>query len=234
MNKKRYKYFFFIFLLCTASHTVRSADHSILPLHVDRFIQDCQQRIHFKVKSAEHFLSALRWYNQYVFDQNLAFLPICFDVPTTVNSAEDDAGLNSLPKQFDAQVVFVDHTKAFVRGSKLHINATHPYHVFIHELAHLVYFADEYVLSDRLLAQQCDLEGYANKRPSNYSSDEDYIWVLLEQIGGIIIDEQCSEFTGKRWVKIKNDKWHFLQYSDLSYIPRIYQHIWQFRLQDRP
>ena len=34
-------------------------------------------------------------------------------MPTTVNSAEDDAGLK-LPKQFDAQVVFVDHTKAFV------------------------------------------------------------------------------------------------------------------------
>ena len=229
MNNKRYKYLFFIFCLSTASFSVRCANHSTLPLYVNPFIQDCQQRIHIKVESVEHYLSALRWYNQYVFDQNVAFLPICFDFPTTVMG---QFSAHHLTDPFDAQIIFINHARAFVRGDKLFISATHSYHVLIHELAHLVYFADEYELSDRLVEQQCDLHGYANKRPSNSSNHEDYIWVLLEQLGETIVDEQCSEFTGKHWVKIQHDKWHFLQYSDLSYIPRIYQHIWQYRLQN--
>ncbi len=229
MNKRHYKSLFLIVVLYSASFSIRAIGHSVLPLHVNPYIQDCHQRISFRVEYAEQFLTALRWYEQYVFDKNLGFLPICFELPTGISHVVDE---RSDPFQSDAQVIFINGAKAFVRGDKLHISTSHPYHVLIHELAHLVYFADEYALSDRLLAQQCHWQGYANKRPSSLMSSEDYLWELLEQVDAKIIDEQCTEYTGKRWYKIKHAKWHFLHYSDLSYIPRIYQHLWQYRLQE--
>lgn len=195
----------------------------ITPLRIDTSHQQCRQNIQFSVSSIAGYLNVLYWHDSFVSDERLHFLPVCLEIPSQINQA--------LTASHSSPVVIVnDISTAFVTKQQMFISATHPYHVFLHELAHLAYFADEYHLSQRVLVRQCSAYGYANKRPMQLSNSEDYIWQLLAQKNALEEDLQCSKHTGEDWVKVALSQWHFLHYADLQFIPPIYQHIWQNRL----
>jgi hypothetical protein len=179
-------------------------------------------------------------YTRYVFDAQLAFLPVCLTPPWFAMHTQyvwrepegDVSRAFASPKQAVGaeRITISEQDHAYVLGQTMFLDYQTPYRVFVHELAHFVAFADEYVLSPRLARQQCHAPGYLNRRARHAPLPFAHLWDVLDSAGMVEHDPVCTAMAKQPWQKINLPQWHFLHYNDVRRIPFVYQYMWQWEL----
>ncbi len=169
---------------------------------------------------------------QFDSDERLKALPLCVLQPLLVPPPECDniataanrhCVLSSLPqfvspRQFSHLLMIVDNPTSFVQNGVVWLSDNSPYTVFVHELAHLVAFVDEYPLKENQAQEHChDLSFSANL---SVTASPDAQWRA----------RTCQHLD--RVVYKRSNELTFMEYHDLGTIPPLYQALWAQRLLD--
>lgn len=167
------------YMFCTVNHVQANVMRLVHP-PFKQFASECIATPSFHVNSVSGYIKALELSNLFRSDTNIAFLPLCIELPTSISSY--DCTFSTIPMiktgifaqaipgqqplqntqcynlQLDAssQSIFVtEKTKAFVIGAQMFLSESVTYNTFIHELAHFAFFAEEYTMREALKASQC-------------------------------------------------------------------------------
>lgn len=182
-------------------------------------------------------------YDDFVFDHTMRFLPVCLLPPMIVSDDSHDQQ-NALPI-FSSQITAAQIVKvqaqgnAFVSDAVMQLAHSDTYQVFIHELAHFAGFLDEYPMSDAAARFQCNIARqapnviHASQLNDNNSQPHPYKDIFVAQlnlgaskISNIHIGCGQHEQHIQRYLLHPND-FTFLRFFDVSYIPYLYQYLWQ-------
>lgn len=169
---------------------------------------------------------------QFDSDERLKALPLCVLQPLLIpppqcdniaTAANRHCVLSSLPQfvspqQFSHLLMIVDNPTSFVQNGVVWLSDNSPYTVFVHELAHLVAFVDEYPLKANQAQEHCHDLSFSANLSITASSDAQWQARTCQQLGKVVY-KRSNELT-------------FMEYHDLGTIPSSYQTLWAQRLLD--
>ncbi|MGJ8631574.1 MAG: hypothetical protein ACSHWT_11075 [Glaciecola sp.] len=183
-----------------------------------------------------HYLMGL--YDDFVFDTNMRFLPVCLLPPMMIsdNARDQQAHLPLLTTQI---VKVQAQGNAYVSDAVMQLAHTDTYQVFIHELAHFAGFLDEYPMSAAAARFQCNIARnapnviHASQLGDNNDQPHPYADIFIAQLNlrkenadyeHIGCETQHNQI--RRFLLHPND-FTFLRFYDVPVIPYLYQYLWQ-------
>ena len=171
-----------------------------------------------------------------------------FTVHKTHKASQRRAHCHNLTLSPGSQnIIMTEQTKAYVRGAQMFLSENVAYSTFIHELAHFAFFAEEYPMRDELKTSQCRFPQdrfsapnmWASPKgqvPTQYASKHPFTdlykrWLKDEPQLAKYVHQACSSTT-HNWYTLVPDKFTFLRYNDITYIPSVYKYMWQAQIRD--
>ena len=187
-----------------------------------------------------HYLMGL--YDEFLFDSEMRFLPVCLLPPTDI-VIDSSRALTSVP-QLATQLVKVQaQGNAYVSDAIMQLAHTDTYSVFIHELAHFAVFLDEYPMSLDAARFQCNIARqapnviHASQLEPNHAHPHPYADIFIAKLKSKMVNKDykhigCGDFEPEvvRFLLHPND-FTFLRFYDVPYIPYLYQYLWQQQIQ---
>lgn len=219
--------------------------------------QQCVQQLQFVALSATSMLQAQQLKQQFANDERLQGLPICINEVMWLDKQEFSCDMQSerlhcdltslantqYRPNFTHLVLFVEHSKAYVNHGVMVLDEQDNYSVFVHELAHLAGFVDEYEVASVLSSNYCNVENQApnllvlqNEADLTQSEKYKHWQKLHNQLEANSKDEplqlsQSLTCQAHDMLAYKpSNTLTFMEYYDTDNIPPIYVALWRQQL----